>query len=116
MSLKHVKPGDKLWLVPNDSRRGVPREIEVVSVGRVWGYFGGQFRRSRFSLETGRVDGGEYTSSGCVYGSKQEHAIVVEQRLAWDRLTRGMRQLHGAPIHLTIQDINGICGLLGIPK
>lgn len=115
MSLKHVKPGDKLWLVNNDCRRGPPREVEVCSVGRVWGYLD-TWRKTRFSLETGAVDGGECSSPARVYSSEREYDIAVERSRAWERLSRGIREMRRSPIHLTTQDINGICGLLGIPK
>lgn len=120
MSLKHVKAGDKLWLqyTGGRSRSGgiTGVEIEVTKVGRTWAYFQHQGREARFSLATGDVDAGEYVSWGTAYYSKGDFEREKQKHLAWARLRRGLNYMHGAPTHLTTQDINGVCGLLGIPE
>ena len=121
MTFKDLKVGDKLWLeyTTNRARRGARTgfEIEVLKVGRLWGHFKDGAREYRFSLATGVVDAGGYTSWAQVYFSKEAFEAEKRKHKAWARLTSGMRHtMYRAPAHLTEQDILGVCNLLGIPE
>ena len=110
---KQLAVGDTLWLVYNEKRRGNPREIVVSKVGRKWIYF--DDGRSRFDLETKRVDAGVYSSSATIYESKEVYDKEVSLCLLWQKLYRHMEGRYRAPIKgLTEDAINQAAKLLGL--
>jgi hypothetical protein len=69
--------GQELWLVPD---RGLARAVKVVKVGRKWADLD---NRGRVDMATMALDGGEYSSPGRCYLSRDEHDREVELRIAW---------------------------------
>ena len=76
-----LKVGQTLWYVPNE-RRGMPHHVTVLKVGRKWADIG---HGRRISIETLCVDGGEYSSPGTSYLSKEDHDKEVALNKAWRR-------------------------------
>ena len=112
--------GQRLWLVPNKyvGYMGEPREVEIEKVGRVWlTTKNGQYR---ISAETLTVDGGQYSSPGQCYLSKEAWEAEVQLRRAWEAF-RGEISSEGSPPNkLTVERIKearellfGGCGACG---
>ena len=67
-----LKVGQKLWMVYSDHRRGHSHEVTVEQVGRKWAYLD-KFNKSRIYIASLKVDGGEYSSPGQCYLSKEDY-------------------------------------------
>ena len=105
--------GDTLWFVYNKKRQGNPREIVVSKVGRKWIYFDNG--RSRFDLETKRVDAGVYSSPATIYESKEVYDKEVSLRLLWQKFYLEVAGRYRAPIKGITEDaINQAAKLLGL--
>ena len=110
---KQLAVGDTLWFVYNETRRGNPREIVVSKVGRKWIYF--DDGRSRFDLETRRVDAGVYSSSATIYESKEVYDKAVSLRLLWQKFYLEIGGWYRDPMKGITEDaINQAAKLLGL--
>lgn len=76
-----LQVGQQLWYVPN-KRPGQPYFVTVLKVGRKWAEIG---HRRRISIEGLFVDGGQYSSPGRCYLSKEDHEKEVALNSAWAR-------------------------------
>lgn len=72
--------GQKLWFVPNDTRRRPPSEVTITRVGRKWIETDSWYR---FAIETLVADGKGYASPGRCYLSREEHERVAALARAW---------------------------------
>lgn len=68
--MTNITVGQKLWLVTDNYLIG-NLEVTVTRVGRKWAHI--DWRRERFNIETGWIDGGLYSSPGKVYYSEQQY-------------------------------------------
>lgn len=105
--------GQQLYWVYDNSRMGSNGFVTVESVGRKWIGIG---RRRRISAETMRHDGGDYSSYGRCYFTKEEHDAIVERGRAWSALQHLMRNTLGIPDHITTEQIRSAIALLEPPK
>lgn len=101
--------GQELWYVPGNGRRRDPGSVTVQKIGRVWAEIS---REGRISLETLWVDGGNYTSLGRCYLSKELHDAEILREQAWGMVYALMRHQYAAPKHLTTEEIRAIFGML----
>ena len=110
---KQLAVRDTLWFVYIERRQGNPREIVVSKVGRKWIYF--DDGRSRFDLETKRVDAGVYSSSATIYESKEVYDKAVSLRLLWQKFYLEIEGRYRVPIKGITEDaINQAAKLLGL--
>jgi len=72
-----MKVGDKLYFVYYDRSCGY---LEVVKVGRVWAYLSNGYR---IDLKTLRSDGGNYSSPGRAWKSKEEYDASYAKDKLW---------------------------------
>ena len=100
--------GQKLWCVPSQ-RRGSPHEVTVEKVGRKWANIG---YRDRIDIETLRIDGGEYSSPGTCYVSKQAYEDEIKLGQAWEAFRRSID--YSTPKGITIERIQEAQKILGI--
>lgn len=106
--------GQKLWYVPRDSREvSQSREVTVTKIGRKWAEIDMGWRGSRIDLEDWRVDGGQYSSPGSCYVSRQAWDDERQRQRAWSSLFSA-RPYGGPPDHVTTAAIYQAASLLGI--
>ena len=89
--------------------RGEPQPCtaKVSKVGRRWISVDGKgYSSMRFDAETGRIDGGAYSSPGKVYASEAEYHETTQKQKAC-REFRG-RLPFTAPTHFTLADVEKI--------
>jgi hypothetical protein len=76
----------------NGGRQSNTADGVVTKVGRKWVTFKEGWAEDRFDMETGRIDGGHYTSPGDVYPSREAYDEKVTKHRRWEHLamlTRG---------------------------
>lgn len=105
-----TKPGDVLLVRWNNRRNGEPSEIGVVTVGRKWIHLQGGYR-----LEIGKreLDGGEYSSPGRVYFSREQYDSETAAERTW-RAFRDATVSHWSPPRMNQQVIRDAAELLGL--
>jgi len=108
--MSEYKVGQKLWYVPSDSRRGPGREVTISAIGRKWAVLDNGVYR--FDINTGRVDGGQYSSPGVVYKDEQTYLTFKEAQEAWDKLRYEMS--YYLPNGVTKENILSAAKLLGM--
>ena len=85
--------GAKFWFVPSDPRYvDRSREVTVTRVGRKWAVLDDKMRAD---LTTGQVDGGNYTSPGCVWPSEGVWRETRRRAEVWRAISR--TTAYGAP-------------------
>lgn len=106
MALEDFHVGQKLTRVITLNQRGNPKvdEITVTKIGRRWVEFEpASMRINRFDAETMRLDGGDFSSAGQVYFSRDEYdqstALFSEWRDLFARLS------YTPPKCLTLADV-----------
>ncbi len=70
-------------------------------------------QRNRIDIGTLVADGGQYVSPGQCYESQQVYEQAMALHLAWQKLTRDVRDMQ-RPAHMTIEKIAEIRTLLSI--
>ena len=99
MSFKHLKPGDQVYIVPQGKRSGEPCFIQVVSVGRKYGYIKESFYEEPFDLFTGqsvhnKVSNARYNGHGFdVWPSKEAYDAHIATIEASTRLATRLSSL-----------------------
>lgn len=80
---------------------------KITKIGRKWATLDDSpWRPSRFNIETGAIDGGEYSSPGMVYPSREAYQAETARQQAWDVLMRALNPCHHLPpAHLTTEEI-----------
>jgi hypothetical protein len=109
MNKHEIKPGQRLWYVPRDSR-DAPHWITVTSVRRKWATF--DFRR-RMDLESLTVDGGAYCSPGRCWLSEEAYRAHIAKCASWVNLREWMRG-NAIPEWITLEQIQQAAKLLGM--
>ncbi len=109
-SLKDVKVGDKLYIVPakySNNSKYDPWEEKVSRVGRVWVNTENRYNPSgvgqRYQIETGAKDCGKYLSDCWAYPSKAAYTALKEKDNAWTQFKKELP--NSAPEHLTTERI-----------
>jgi hypothetical protein len=105
---KMLTVGQKLWFVPYQ-RRVEAHEVIVEKVGRKWasiGYY-------RINIDTLKVDGGQYSSPGACYLSKEAYEAEIKLNQEWDAFRR-LVDANYAPKGITIERIKEAINILGI--
>lgn len=108
-----LEVGQELWYVPADSRY-VDRSkfVKVTKLGRKWvaldheGY--------RIDPETLWVDGGQYSSPGRCWPSKEAWEVEVRRARAWADFVRWL-PMHQPPDGVNVEMIETIKRILGVP-
>lgn len=103
--------GQKLWYVPSDSRyAGQACEVTVERIGRKWANISHGYR---IDLADWWVDGGQHSSPGRCYASKEAWDDEGHRQKAWRAVREGFGY-RGAPPGITIDAIYQAAALLGI--
>ena len=104
--------GQKLWYVPVVGY-GQPHEVGIVKIGRVWATLGG-FERRRIRIDDLTADGGDYSSPGRCWLSREEWEHEMAAIAAWDKFRRVVSQFFSMPPELTRSKIVEAAALLGL--
>ena len=75
--------GQKLWYVPSYRHGLHGYEITVTKIGRRWATVSGADRGTRIDMATLQADGGEYSSPGQAYLSRDAYENSVVLKEAW---------------------------------
>lgn len=118
-----VEVGQKLWLVRGgwrNSDRPSEKEVTVTKVGRKWFYvedpeYNG-WKQERYDLENMVEDAGQYTPKARCYLSKADYDYQNARRDRWDIIHRWMGYAYRCPDGVTLDQLDLIAGILGIPK
>jgi hypothetical protein len=79
-----LKVGDKLYFLAHQ-KYGSSEDVTVLKVGRKWATLDNQ---TRIALEDWIADGGEYSSPGRCYPSKQEYDDECELLDKWEAFVK----------------------------
>ena len=102
-----MKVGDELYFV---DYVGFGNYVKVTKVGRVWAYIDNGYR---IDLQTLRADGGEYSSPGRAWKSKEEYDESVARDKLWLIFRMLVREVR-VDNDLTIEKIAKAAHELGI--
>lgn len=105
-----IKVGQKLWMVPRERYLGAPRFVTVTKVGRTWAHI--DCHSYRVGLKSMKIDGGEYTSPGRCYLTKEEHDRELERERVWRELRKLVAEHHTPPEWMTTNDMVELQSLL----
>lgn len=105
----NLQPGQKLWFVYSDRRQGQGREVTVEKIGRKWATL---TDGDRVSIESLDMDGGQYSSPGRCYLSREEWARSEEVRLAWVRFSDSVHSRYAPPTGVTAEAIRSVSMIL----
>jgi hypothetical protein len=110
--VSNLTVGQTLWYVPRELRFQKPSEVTVQKIGRKWAQVD---YRLRIDVQTLIADGGDYSSPGRCYLSREEYEAELARRDAWRdfcKLLRWSRQPRAA----TIEAIEQAQILLGLKR
>lgn len=97
------KVGQKLWFVPvHYQSKDKPYEVTVTKVGRKWTTLSNRVRVD----SSGKLES-DWSQRACCYLSKNEHDLILEKDIAWQKL-KAFVQYKTAPDHLQTDEINAI--------
>lgn len=85
MTDEPIKVGDRLWYVPH---HGAPFAVTVARIGRKWITAGAGWGAMRFDRDTLVADGGNYSSPGQAYRSREEYLDSCARFEGWIALQR----------------------------
>lgn len=115
-----IKVGDRLFVVNKGySGRFLERWATVTKIGRKWAdlQFEGRasrHRADRFDMETMELDGGDFTSPGRVYRSKEEWRWEARDERLWKEFHDAIRHLYKKPANVNDVAIFKAAEALGI--
>lgn len=104
-----ITEGKSLWWVASNNAK-TQCAVTVTKVGRKWATLS---NGNRIDIGTLVADGGQYVSPGQCYESQQVYEQAMALHLAWQKLTRDVRDMQ-RPAHMTIEKIAEIRTLLSI--
>jgi hypothetical protein len=107
---ERLTPGTKLWFVGSRNSR-TEREVTVLSVGRKWAKLD---NHTRIDIETMWADGGQYSSPGRAFRSKQEYDANVMLDRLWSDFRHHVADFYGKPDGITEGRIRAAAAALGI--
>lgn len=103
--------GQKLWYVPGE-RRGEPREVTIVTVGRKW-FSVAEISWARFDNERLKLDS-EYGGGVYCYLSREVYEAQVGLSVAWREFQRAVERARSTDPQITIENIAAARKLLGM--
>jgi hypothetical protein len=104
--------GQTLIFVPSERRRGIdPVEVTVEKVGRKWAAIS---NRRRIGIGDLAADGGQYSSPGRCYLSREEYDGKVRAESAWRALSRAIDQRWNPPEGVSVAKIEAAAKMLGL--
>lgn len=77
-------------------------EAKITKVGRKWADLDGT--HGRFNMDTMRMDGGQYSSPGDVFYSRELYEETVLRNELWGRL-KAITSPYTCPEHLSLEDV-----------
>ncbi len=110
--MKKPEVGDMLWFEARP-RYGASGPVTVTKVGRKWASYGPSYRRDRFDITNGEVDGYGYEPHGRVWPTQTDALVDARRCKLWQAVELGMG--YHAPEGVTIDDIEAAAKLLKIP-
>lgn len=102
--------GQKLWCVMDRNRRH-EFEVEVTKVARKWVSIGKRYGDGpprdcgRFQIDGSHLDGGQWSSPGRVWPSKEAWETYRDLEKAWSDFRMNISRTYHMPEHLTGDDI-----------
>lgn len=105
-----LEVGQKLWFVPESNYR-TPGEVTIMKIGRT---YANTDLRGRLNLETLREDGGQFSSDGRAYLSKEAWVAADGQKKIWRKIEQSMRHAWEPPKGVTTPDLIEVARLLKI--
>lgn len=109
---KKLEVGMKLFFVFSRYSTGRNhREVEVKSVGRKWAQLS---NGNRISLDTWVADGGNYSSPGMCYESRQQYEEKCKVNTEWEWFRRLVNSHTSSPKEVTVEKIKQAVELLGL--
>lgn len=111
--------GQTLWLHFTENRHNTEvRPYVVTKIGHKWltvAKEGWPLVTERVAISDLRIDGGEYSSPGRAYVSKEAFEEEKAFQTAWDKLETYVRNNHRVPANLTLADIQAAIIALKVP-
>jgi hypothetical protein len=111
------KVGAQVWFVP---RYGGPgQELTVTKVARKWVTLGNGRHIDRYRVELGsdQVDGGEFSSPGKVWESREVWDAHNKLEQVWDATMEELRKrYYRLPEGVSVEHIQQIRRILGYPE
>ena len=106
--------GQELWYEPGHTHTGLGRVVRVQKVGRKWVTLGDHWFPDRYRVKVDEVavDGGDYSSPGRLWNSKQECREYRELEREWKALRNALTR--DMPESLTLESLNEAKRLLGL--
>lgn len=109
MSNPHgLKVGQRLYIAPNTHSHTPCYETITLSIGRRWANIGSN---GRVDLETLLLDGGQYTSPGKAYFSKNEYQEMAAKEAYWLELRN---RLPVNPPAVSMETLKEIAEMIGL--
>lgn len=106
--------GQELWYVPEDRRFvGQAHAVRITKIGRKWAEVGRGL--GRVNIETLWVDGGNYSSPGRCWLSREAWEAETIRQEAWSRLKEVVGRMWAAPDNISEADIRQITERLLTP-
>jgi len=100
MSFKHLKAGDQVYVVPQRRRSGEPSFVEVIKVGKKYGYILEYARQEPFDLLTGQSVHNDNSNARCngwgfdVWPSEEAYRAHIATIEANIRLGKRLKALY----------------------
>lgn len=94
--------GQTLYFVPRHLRDRRSENVTVEKIGRKWATLS---NRHRIDIETLVVDGGEYSSPGRCYLSKDEYEAESALQSTWNSFKREIERQSRIPGGVTVERI-----------
>lgn len=107
-----LQVGQELWFVHRERRSGAPFTTKVTKIGRKWAQLDSHYR---IDVATMVADGGQYTSPGRCWISREEWEAEVARNEAWWKLRRMIERQYDPPAGLSTEQIGQIIGTLMLP-
>lgn len=106
-----LEVGQELYYVPANRRYATPQVVTVEKIGRKWAQLS---NRERIDIATRRADGGDYSSPGTCWSSKEEYELAVYTQKLWQAFTDGVKAKYCAPETIGVSEILQAAAVLKI--
>lgn len=114
--MAELKVGQKLWCVSRERYGRIKpddREVTITKVGRKWAYLDYPSRDEyRIDKSTLFIDGGEYTSPGRCYHSREEYESELARETTWDLIRRKVDRQRSCPEGVSVRDMEAALDIL----
>ncbi len=113
----NLQVGQTLYYVAND-RRDAHRDggAEITKIGRQWATVCIAYCNARVDLETLEVDGGNYSSPGRCYLSREAWEEEKLLRAAWREFQRDVERANAEGGLITVENISAARQALGLKE